>query len=108
MVDSRSSIVVRCYRLDKKSALEEFTFEPSAIRVPESPRKVSLDRALAGEASVRENAVIGLKLACWCREVYIGRGSWPLCQPCKEFSEHCCKRMPLLRLVCVRSTSKIA
>jgi hypothetical protein len=30
------------------------------IRVPESPRKVPLDRALAGEVSVRENAVIGL------------------------------------------------
>jgi hypothetical protein len=28
--------------------------------MPESPRKVSLDRALAGEASVRQDAVIGL------------------------------------------------
>jgi hypothetical protein len=28
--------------------------------MPEFPRKVSLDRALAGEASVREDAVIGL------------------------------------------------
>jgi hypothetical protein len=30
------------------------------MRMPESPHKVSLDRALAGEASARADAVIGL------------------------------------------------
>jgi hypothetical protein len=30
------------------------------MRMPESPHKVSLDHALAGEASAREDAVIGL------------------------------------------------
>jgi hypothetical protein len=53
MVDSRPSIAVGVLPLGQKYAPERFTFEPSAIRMPESPRKVSFDRTFAGEASVR-------------------------------------------------------
>jgi hypothetical protein len=78
------------------------------MRMPESPHKVSLDRALAGEASSREDAVIGLNCRAGVAR-FTSEGDCNLfCQPCKGFNEQCSKEMPSLCLVCVRSASKIA